>query len=162
MMETGTESAAGDIAIRSATRDDLPAIIAMLANDHLGSKRECYADPLPDVYYAAFNAIDGDPNNEVVVAEQDGKIIGTLQLTLIPNLTYQGGVRALIEGVRVDSTMRSAGIGRILFEWAIEQAKEKGCHMVQLTADKTRPDAHRFYESLGFSATHEGMKLHLN
>ena len=98
----------------------------------------------------------------MVVAERDGHIIGTLQLTLIPNLTYQGGVRALIEGVRVDSTMRSAGIGRILFEWAIGRAKEKGCHMVQLTADKTRPDAHRFYESLGFNASHEGMKLHLS
>lgn len=153
---------ADGISIRTATRGDLPAIIAMLANDHLGSKREHYTDPLPDVYYSAFDAIDGDPNNEVVVAEHDGKIIGTLQLTLIPNLTYQGGVRALIEGVRVDSTMRSVGIGRILFEWAIEEAKKKGCHMVQLTADKTRPDAHRFYESLGFSATHEGMKLHLS
>ncbi len=152
---------ADGISIRTAHRDDLPAIIAMLANDHLGAKRERYADPLPDVYYSAFDAIDGDLNNEVVVAERDGKIIGTLQLTLIPNLTYQGGVRALIEGVRVDSTMRSAGIGRILFEWAIEEAKRRGCHMVQLTADKTRPDAHRFYESLGFSATHEGMKLHL-
>ena len=160
-MGTDTHTVAGDITIRTATRDDLPAIIAMLANDHLGSKRERYADPLPDVYYSAFEAIDSDPNNEIVVAELDGKIIGTMQLTLIPNLTYQGGVRALIEGVRVDSTMRSAGIGRILFEWAIEQAKQRGCHMVQLTADKTRPDAHRFYESLGFSATHEGMKLHL-
>lgn len=161
-MGTDTQTAADEITIRTATRDDLPTIIAMLANDHLGSKRERYADPLPDVYYSAFDAIDGDPNNEVVVAERDGKIIGTLQLTLIPNLTYQGGVRALIEGVRVDSTMRSAGIGRILFEWAIEEAKRRGCHMVQLTADKTRPDAHRFYESLGFSATHEGMKLHLS
>ncbi len=160
-MGTDTQTVAGDIAIRTATRADLPVIIAMLANDHLGSKRERYADPLPDVYYSAFDAIDGDPNNEVVVAERDGRIIGTLQLTLIPNLTYQGGVRALIEGVRVDSTMRSAGIGRILFEWAIDRAKRRGCHMVQLTADKTRPDAHRFYESLGFSATHEGMKLHL-
>lgn len=161
-MGTDTQTDADDITIRPATRGDLPAIVEMLANDHLGSKRERFTDPLPDVYCAAFDAIDGDPNNEVVVAERDGKIIGTLQLTLIPNLTYQGGVRALIEGVRVDSTMRSAGIGRILFEWAIEQAKKKGCHMVQLTADKTRPDAHRFYESLGFSATHEGMKLHLS
>lgn len=161
-MGTEPQTDTSDIAIRTATRDDLPAIIAMLANDHLGSKRERYTDPLPDVYYSAFDAIDGDPNNEVVVAVADGKVIGTLQLTLIPNLTYQGGVRALIEGVRVDSTMRSAGIGRILFEWAIEQAKQRGCHMVQLTADKTRPDAHRFYESLGFGATHEGMKLHLS
>jgi GNAT superfamily N-acetyltransferase len=160
-MGSNAESAAKDIAIRTATRGDLPAIIAMLANDHLGSKRERYTDPLPDAYYRAFDAIDHDPNNEVVVAERDGRIIGTLQLTLIPNLTYQGGTRALIEGVRVDSAMRGAGIGRILFEWAIDQAKMRGCHMVQLTADKTRPDAHRFYESLGFDATHEGMKLHL-
>jgi GNAT superfamily N-acetyltransferase len=151
-----------EITFREATRDDLPALVGLLANDHLGSQRERFADPLPDCYYDAFEAIDGDPNNRLVVVEHDGKVIGTLQLTFIPNMTYQGGVRAQIEGVRVDNALRSQNIGRRLFEWAIEEARKRGCHMVQLTADKTRPDAHRFYESLGFTASHLGMKLHLD
>lgn len=153
--------AADPFTIRAARRDDLPAIVRLLADDHLGSKRERYEDPLPEEYYRAFAAIDSDPNNEAVVVENDGAVIGTLQITFIPNLSYRGGIRAQIEGVRVDDRFRSAGIGRMLFEWAIERARGKGCHLVQLTADKTRPDAHRFYESLGFTASHEGMKLHL-
>jgi GNAT superfamily N-acetyltransferase len=95
------------------------------------------------------------------VAVDDGAIIGVLQLTFIPHLTYRGGIRAQIEGVRVDGAYRGKGIGRILFEWAIARSRDRGCHVVQLTADKQRPDAHRFYESLGFKASHEGMKLHL-
>ena len=151
-------------AIRPARRDDLPAIVRLLANDDLGSRRERYEDPLPDLYYSAFETIDADPNNEVIVVEDDANgngVIGTLQITFIPNLTYQGGIRAQIEGVRVDDRYRGAGIGRKLFEWAIAHARKRGCHLVQLTADKTRADAHRFYESLGFTASHEGMKLHL-
>lgn len=147
-------------AIRPARQEDLPAIVRLLANDDLGSRRERYEEPLPDIYYQAFETIDSDPNNEAVVVEDDSGIIGTLQITFIPNLTYQGGIRAQIEGVRIDDRYRGAGIGRRLFEWAIEHAREKGCHLVQLTADKTRADAHRFYESLGFKASHEGMKLH--
>ena len=148
-------------AIRTARRDDLPAIVRLLANDMLGQSRERIAEPLPDAYVEAFEQIDADPDNALIVAEHAGAVIGVLQLTFIPHLTYQGGTRAQIEGVRVDDCYRGKGIGRILFAWAIERARARGCHLVQLTADKQRPDAHRFYESLGFRASHEGMKLHL-
>jgi len=151
-----------EIIFRDATRDDLPRLVGLLANDHLGRQRERFEDPLPDCYYRAFDAIDADANNRLVVVEHDGDVIGTLQLTFIPNMTYQGGIRAQIEGVRVDDAYRSQRIGRRLFEWAIEAARERGCHMVQLTADKTRPDAHRFYESLGFTASHLGLKRYLD
>lgn len=113
-------------------------------------------------YYTAFEAIDRDPNNELVVATLDGRTVGVLQLTFIPYLTYRGRWRALIEGVRVDSSVRSSGIGRMLFEWAIERARQRGCRIVQLTSDKMRPDAIRFYQSLGFVASHEGFKLYLD
>ena len=134
----------------------------MLADDPLGAKREAYASPLPDRYYDAFKAIDDDANNELVVAVLAGKVVGVLQLTFIPYLTYRGGWRALIEGVRVDSAQRSSGTGHRLLEWAIERARERGCHLVQLTSDKERPDAIRFYQGLGFEASHEGLKLHLS
>ena len=146
---------------RDAAREDLPKIVGLLANDPLGSKRERFEDPLPACYSRAFDAIATDPNNRLIVVEHDGAVIGTLQLTFIPNMTYQGGIRAQIEGVRVDDAYRSRQIGKRLFEWAIAEARRRGCHMVQLTADKTRPDAHRFYESLGFAASHVGMKLYL-
>ena len=148
-------------AFRRATRADIPDIVRMLADDMLGSKREQYTLPLPQSYYTAFEAIDTDSNNELIVVELDGKVIGVLQMTYIPYIAYRGSWRALIEGVRVDSSLRSSGIGRKLFTWAIERAQSKGCHLVQLTSDKARPDAIRFYESLGFVASHEGMKLHL-
>jgi len=150
-----------ELTFRDAARADLPRIVGLLANDHLGRQRERFEDPLPDCYFAAFDAIERDPNNRLIVVEHDGNVIATLQLTFIPNMTYQGGIRAQIEGVRVDDAYRSQRVGRRLFEWAIEEARRHGCHMVQLTADKTRPDAHRFYESLGFMASHLGMKLHL-
>ncbi len=146
---------------RQASREDLAAIVALLADDELGARRERYQDPLPDAYRDAFAAIDADPHNELIVAEHEGDLVGVLQLTFIPYLTYQGGWRALIEGVRVASHCRGRGIGRVLFEWAIDRARERGCHMVQLTSDKSRGDALRFYEGLGFRASHEGMKLHL-
>ena len=133
----------------------------LLADDALGSQREAYGDPLPQSYWDAFDAIAADPNNELVVVEDDGKLIGTLQLTIIPYLTYRGGKRAQIEAVRIDRAYRGTGIGRKLFLWAIERAREHSCHVVQLTTDKQRPDALRFYESLGFVASHEGMKRHL-
>lgn len=155
-------TAAGDgISFRDAAREDLPKIVGLLANDPLGSKRERFEDPLPDCYRRAFDAIAADPNNRLIVVEHDGAVIGTLQLTFIPNITYQGGIRAQIEGVRVDDAYRSRQVGRRMLEWAIAAARRHGCHMVQLTADKTRPDAHRFYESLGFTASHVGMKLQL-
>ena len=117
--------------------------------------------PLPASYLAAFAAIDADPNNELVVATREGRVVAVLQLTFIPYLTYQGAWRALIEGVRVASSERSGGVGTALFEWAIARARERGCVMLQLTTDKARPDALRFYEKLGFVASHHGMKLKL-
>ena len=151
----------GDLSFRTATQDDVVNIVRLLGDDPLGAKRECYQDPLPSDYYDAFSAIDADPNNELVVTCKNEQVVGVLQLTFIPYLTYQGGWRALIEGVRVDATLRSKGVGRAMFEWAISRAKQRDCHVVQLTMDKSRPDAKRFYESLGFKATHDGMKLHL-
>jgi ribosomal protein S18 acetylase RimI-like enzyme len=147
--------------LRRATAQDLPAIVRLLADDPLGAKRERYEEPLPESYRAAFAAIDRDPNQELCVACLDASVVGVLQLTFIPYLTYQGGWRALIEGVRIAPGLRSRGLGRILFEWAIERARARGCHMVQLTSDKSRPDAIRFYQGLGFVASHEGMKLFL-
>lgn len=148
-------------AMRRARLDDVPAIVRLLADDPLGATRERNQTPLPDSYRRAFEAIDRDANQELVVACSGDRVIGVLQLTFMPSLTYQGGWRAQIEGVRVDAGIRSQGLGRTLFEWAIGRARERGCHMVQLTTDKRRPDARRFYESLGFVASHEGMKLTL-
>ena len=147
---------------REATTADIPTLVQMLADDPLGSKRERFELPLPDSYLTAFNAIDNDPHNELVIAEDDDQLLGFMQITFIPYLTYQGGWRALIEGVRVNKTVRGQGIGQKLFAYAIERARARGCHVVQLTTDKKRPDALRFYERLGFVASHEGMKLHLS
>jgi len=133
----------------------------MLADDPLGAARETASTPLPASYYAAFDAIAADANNELVVACLDGNVVGVLQLTFIPSLTYRGGWRALIEGVRVAAAVRGRGVGRALLEWAIARVRERGCHMAQLTTDKSRPEAKAFYESLGFVASHEGMKLRL-
>lgn len=149
------------ITFRSAERDDLGALVRMLANDPLGAQRERFEEPLPRAYLDAFAAIEKDPHNDLLVARRGGRIIGVLQLTLIPNLTYEGGWRAQIEGVRIAAEARGQGIGRALVDQAIETAKRAGCHLVQLTSDKRRPDALRFYESVGFKPTHEGMKLFL-
>ena len=149
-------------AIRRATIDDLPAIVHLLADDPLGARREADVTPLPESYYAAFEAIDRDANQELVVAEDGGRVIAVLQLTLIPYLSYQGSWRALIEGVRVAADRRSSGIGRRLIRWCIARARQRGCRMVQLTSDKSRTDAIRFYQGLGFVASHEGFKLRLS
>ncbi|MDZ7591287.1 MAG: GNAT family N-acetyltransferase [Rubrivivax sp.] len=134
----------------------------MLADDPLGALREANASPLPNCYHDAFDAIDLDPNIELVVAQAAGSgVVGVLQLSFIPNISHRGGWRALIEGVRVATESRSGGVGRQLLSWAVERARQRGCLMVQLTSDKTRSDAIRFYEGLGFVASHEGMKLHL-
>jgi GNAT superfamily N-acetyltransferase len=149
------------LTFRPATRADVPAIVRLLAADDLGRTREDVGPSLPDSYHAAFDAIARDGCNELVVVEADGEVIGTLQLTVIPSLTYRGGSRAQIEAVRVDERLRGQQVGQRLIEWAIARARERGCHMVQLTTDKRRKDAHRFYQRLGFAASHEGMKLHL-
>ena len=146
------------LAFRSATRDDVPAILAMIADDTIARSRPSGS---MEQHLATFDAIDADPRNELVIAERDGATVGTMQLTWIPYLTHGGRERLLIEAVRVHSSARGEGIGSELFRWAIDRARERGCVLVQLTTDKRRADAIRFYEALGFVATHEGMKLAL-
>lgn len=150
-----------NVTIRKANRQDVVDIVRLLADDALGAKRERYEDPLPSQYYAAFDQINTDNNSCLIVAEIGNKVIGTLQITFITYLTYQGGKRALIEAVRIDRTFRGKGIGKVMFEWAISKSREEGCHLVELTTDKTRPDALHFYKNLGFVPSHEGMKLRL-
>lgn len=146
---------------RKATAADVPCIVQLLANDPLGQLREDYQEPLPDLYYRAFEQISEDPNQELIVLEKSkGEIIGTFQLSFIQYLTYRGGVRAQIEAVRIREDQRGGGIGQAMVEWAIKRAKERNAHVLQLTTDKKRPDAIRFYEKLGFTASHEGMKIH--
>lgn len=147
---------------RKAKLEDVPMIVAMLADDALGATRERFENPLPTVYTNAFQNIDKDPNQELIVVEnENGQIIGTLQLSFLQYLTYQGGIRAQIEAVRIHKDFRGKGLGEQFFRWAIARVKAKGAHVLQLTSDKKRPNAIRFYEKLGFVASHEGMKLHL-
>lgn len=146
---------------RMAEEKDLDSIVAMLADDVLGSQRERYVQPLPQSYLDAFKAIASDSNNELIVACEGNEVIGVQQITFTPFITHQGGWRATIEGVRTSARVRGMGIGTELIKWAIKRAGERGCHLVQLTTDKQRPDALRFYEKLGFNATHEGLKLKL-
>ncbi len=157
MSRTGVD----DFEIRRAEADDLPAIVGLLADDPLGATREDFADPLPGCYTAAFAAIAADPRNELVVAVRGHVVVGCLQLTFIPGLSRRGAERAQIESVRVARRERGRGLGRQLFEWAIDRARTRGCALVQLTTDKGRPETHKFYEQLGFVASHEGMKLGL-
>ena len=147
--------------MRRATRQDVRRIVEMLADDAIGATREQLADQLPQGYWDAFDAIEADPNQYLAVAELDGTVVGCLQLTFQPGLTRLGMWRAIVEGVRVDSTRRGARIGETMIAWAIEEGRRRGCGLIQLTTDKRRTDAHRFYERLGFEATHEGMKLGL-
>ena len=153
--------ASEQLEFRRAQREDVITIVGMLANDPLGNKRESWSDPLPEAYYEAFEKINSDPNQHLIVAETEGRIVASLQLTVIPYLSYQGGSRAQIETVRVHEDYRGKGLGHQLFRWAIDRSRELGCHVLQLTTDKQRPEALRFYEQLGFKASHEGMKLHL-
>ena len=146
---------------RPAMIDDLRAIVRMLADDFLGSQRERFEDPLPESYLRAFREIEADTNNELVVAEVDGEVIGTLQLPYTPSISFQGSKRCTVESVRVDEKFRGQGIGREMMLWAIGRAKDNGCVSMQLTTNNDRIDAHRFYESLGFSRSHVGMKLKL-
>jgi GNAT superfamily N-acetyltransferase len=148
------------VVIRRATATDVPGIVAMLADDEIGAARETPGDLTP--YQAAFTAIDADPNQLLVVADRNGELLGTLQLTIIPGLSRQGATRALVEAVRVASAARGLGLGTTLMQWSIEEARTRGCAILQLTSDKARVDAHRFYQNLGFAQTHEGFKLQLN
>lgn len=147
------------LVIRKARASDLMAIVAMLADDELGKGREDTSTPLHDGYARAFRAIDQDPNQFVAVAERGGEVVGCLQLTFIPGLSHKGALRGQIEGVRIASSERGKKLGRELVVWAIEQCRARGCRFAQLTTNKSRGEARRFYEGLGFDASHEGMKL---
>jgi ribosomal protein S18 acetylase RimI-like enzyme len=149
------------VTIREARTEDVPAIVALYADDELGQSRERVADPLPNEYWSAFAALEADPRHQLVVIEEAGEVVGTLQLSFIPHLVRCGTERAQIEAVRVASRRRSSGLGRRLVRWAIDQAERRGCGLVQLTTDASRTDAHRWYESFGFVASHVGMKLTL-
>ena len=146
------------ITMRRATEVDVPAIVAMLADDPLGATREALGPPLSEAYLTAFRAIDADPNQLLAVADRDGAVVGTLQLTFIAGLSRKGALRGQIEAVRVAAPARGEGLGGRMIEWAIGQCRDHGCVMVQLTSDASRAEAHRFYERLGFSASHVGFK----
>jgi GNAT superfamily N-acetyltransferase len=146
-----------DVRIRQATSADVPAIVELLADDALGATRETPDDLAP--YVTAFAVIDADAHQHLVVAESQGRIVGTLQLTVLPGLARRAVTRAQIEAVRVASTERGSGLGAALMTWAVDEARRLGCQLVQLTSDVARKDAHRFYERLGYEATHVGFKL---
>jgi ribosomal protein S18 acetylase RimI-like enzyme len=146
------------VVLRPAQRQDVAAIVAMLADDALGRGRERIEDPLPQSYYEAFDKVTHDPNIRLMVAEGgDGSVVGCLQLCILPGLSSQGASRALIEDVRVSTTLRSQGIGEQLVRWAIGEAQARGCKLVELLTHQTRVDAQRFYKRLGFADSHVGM-----
>ncbi|MEV0480575.1 GNAT family N-acetyltransferase [Streptomyces sp. NPDC050508] len=149
----------GDLEIRAAVTEDVPAIVGMLADDPLGSQRESPDDLTP--YLAALERLTLDPNQHLVVAVRESRVVGTLQLTVVPGLSRKGATRSIIEAVRIHADERGSGLGTQLIEWAIAESRRQGCQLVQLTSDVTRTDAHRFYERLGFTASHVGFKLPL-
>ncbi|MFJ9148723.1 GNAT family N-acetyltransferase [Streptomyces sp. NPDC102270] len=149
----------GDLDIRPATTDDVSAIVGMLADDPLGAQRETPDDLEP--YLAALERLSSDPNQHVVVATREDRVVGTLQLTIVPGLSRRGATRSIIEGVRIHADERGSGLGSRLIEWAVEESRRQNCQLVQLTSDNTRTDTHRFYERLGFTASHVGFKLAL-
>jgi GNAT superfamily N-acetyltransferase len=150
---------AGSLTIRRARRADVAAIVAMLADDHLGSGRERFADPLPESYYQAFDAIARTPAIRIMVADDAGVVVGCLQLCVLPGLSSQGASRALVEDVRVASDRRGQRIGEQLLRWAIDQARADGCKLIELLTHRSRVDAQRFYARLGFEPSHVGMTL---
>lgn len=143
--------------MRDALEADLPAIVAMLADDPLGAAREDASTPLDPAYHAAFHAIEADANQRLILAEQDGAPVGTLQLSFLPGLSYRGGWIGQIEAVRIASPLRGRGLGTRLIDWALARCRERGCHHVQLISSTRRPEAHRFYEQRGFAKSHLGM-----
>ncbi|GAB2733984.1 GNAT family N-acetyltransferase [Streptomyces bullii] len=149
----------GDLEIRAAVADDVPAIVGMLADDPLGAQRESPDDLAP--YLTALERLSADSNQHLVVAVRVGRVVGTLQLTIVPGLSRRGATRSIIEAVRIHADERGSGLGAQLIQWAIDESRRQGCRLVQLTSDATRIDAHRFYERLGFTASHVGFKLPL-
>ena len=163
-METLTLRATGTgpVVLRTARAGDVAAIVALLAADQIGTARDGVRDEADlAAYDAAFRAIDTDPAHLLLVAESAGEIVGTMQLSFLPGLARRGALRAQIEAVRVAERCRGSGLGAAMMRWAIDEARRRGCALVQLTSDKSRTDAHRFYSKLGFVASHEGMKLAL-
>jgi GNAT superfamily N-acetyltransferase len=150
-----------DLIFRSALRSDVPAIVGLLADDGLGNARETVSEEVDEAYWRAFEVLDADPRISVIVAELAGEIVGTMHLIVFPTLSRRGAWRMELEAVRVAAGHRGAGLGRRMISWAVDEARARGCALVQLTTDKRRTEAKRFYESLGFAATHEGMKLAL-
>lgn len=150
-----------EILFRRAEAADLSRIVALFADDDLGHGREDPREPLDPGYLAALAAIEADPNQLQAVAVAEGEVVGVLQISFIPGLTRKGAWRGQIEGVRIAASHRGAGLGRRMLLWAVERCRERGCVLVQLTSDRSRADAHRFYESLGFVGSHLGYKLDL-
>lgn len=151
-----------DVTLRAATAADLPRIVELLADDPLGSTRESPGVPLASAYTTAFAEITAQAGNGIIVADADGEVVGCLQLTIVPGLSRLGAKRAFVEGVRVAVKYRSHGIGELLVREAIERARRSSCSLVQLTTDRSRTDAHRFYERLGFVPSHVGFKLEVS
>ncbi|MFD8027754.1 GNAT family N-acetyltransferase [Streptomyces sp. NPDC059717] len=149
----------GDLEIRPVVTDDVSAVVAMLADDPLGARRESPDDLTP--YLNALERVNGDPNQHLMVAVRDGRIVGTLQLSIIPGLSRRGATRSIVEAVRIHADERGSGLGIQLLQWAIDESRRQDCQLVQLTSDVSRTDAHRFYERLGFEASHMGFKLAL-
>ncbi|MFG2936385.1 GNAT family N-acetyltransferase [Streptomyces sp. NPDC048282] len=149
----------GDLAIRAAVAEDIPAIVGMLADDPLGARRESPDDLAP--YLSALERLSADPHQRLVVAVREGRVVGTLQLSIIPGLSRRGATRSIIEAVRIHADERGGGLGTRFIEWAIDESRREGCQLVQLTSDQSRTDAHRFYERLGFTASHVGFKLEI-
>lgn len=147
--------------MRDAREADLPAIVAMLADDEFGRAREDASLPLDPAYVAAFHAIDGSGRQRLIVAERDGRIVGTLQLSFLAGISMHGAWRGQIEAVRIDGSLRGQGLGAQLVAWAVEECRARGCKAVQLTSHRDRADAHRFYERLGWERSHAGFKLKL-
>lgn len=150
-----------NVYFRPAVVADLSGIVALLANDELGRQREDPSTPLNTKYLDSFDAIDRDPNQLLAVAEDEGVLVGCLQLTFVPGLSRLGMLRGQVEGVRIARDKRAKGLGRMMVAWAIEECRKRGCGLVQLTTDKSRTEAYQFYKALGFTASHEGMKLTL-
>lgn len=146
------------VTFRSATRDDLPRVVELIADDVVAAARTGVFGP---AHVAGFEAIEASPNDELVVAELEGEVVGVMQLTFIPGIARNGARRLHVEAVRVDQRLRGLGIGRLMMEHAHDRGRERGCALAQLTSDKQRPDAHRFYRSLGYAQSHEGFKLPL-
>lgn len=150
----------GELVMRRAREDDLAAIVIMLVQDQIGGADDA-GPPLDPAYLAAFRAIDASPDQLLMVAEFEGRIVGTMQITFIPGLLMRGAWRGQIEAVRIDSSVRGQGLGSRMIEWAVDRCRERGCALVQLTSNNARTDAHRFYERLGWSKSHAGFKLML-